>query len=209
MATMRTAPDSVRRAAADPAPGISAPGISAPGISALQGDRSGRSPRVARVARAGAGLGLVVAGAFVLAGCELLGIGGGSILEPIGSFGPSQPYTAGTATMAIDGGQTIVLEGIRTGSSYGDRLASATWGSVDGWELSVSTFGPSGSDALLSIARTGDNVDFAWLENCDTSFTASAEGLVGSASCDGVSWSYGGGAAADAFTVEVIFEARP
>ncbi|OGO52043.1 MAG: hypothetical protein A2V84_12445 [Chloroflexi bacterium RBG_16_70_13] len=134
-----------------------------------------------------------------LSGCDLLTLLGGEDPFP---FDPGNPfpspvatYSAGTATIEMDG-ETVVLDRIvGTGSFDPDYGIDVKWTNGEGWYLSYyglpDAGGPFAPEGYLSIDRVMDSRH--WIvynpERCiTTTDEATADGLSGSAICRGLEW---------------------
>jgi hypothetical protein len=149
-------------------------------------DRKGslvRRPLLVLVPVLGAGL--------LLAGCELLGTGafGDGLGDTFGE--PLATYTAGRATIEIDG-TTIVLDQLSAGphlmAGFG---ADVYWFNEDGWGLRLSSYGGgpiSSSDITIDRVRTTYWSAPGYGDCIVTVDTIDPTGVKGSATCDGLRW---------------------
>ena len=170
--------------------------------------------------------------ALVTGGCQyLLGF---DPMAPYPSFDPEAPfpgasplarYPTGSATIAIDGGETISLDRVRTPGSLDATFgADVTIGNADGWYVRVYAFptgvglGSGGSVTLDRITGT-EHWTTADPSRCIVTIeTADATALRGTATCRGLRWSDAVGGfpmtpesayieGQDPFDAEVTFEA--
>ena len=143
-------------------------------------------------------LGLVVA--LVASGCQYLY--GFPPIDPDEGFEPPEAtaiYESGRATIAIDGGATIVLDRLAApGGLFQDFGASATFTGDDGWYLGISgaldeaSTGLFGIGTFLQLDRITGTEHWTSMDpsRCIVDVASVDEtGMRGSATCKGVRWS--------------------
>ena len=155
-------------------------------------------------ARGGAALALIAALGVLLGGCELLGpaFGGPFGGDPFPSSSPIASYTSGKATIAITGGETIVLDRLGHGATVDSLFGSdVSWTGSSGWHVRVNGAGASDAGAFggaagfsgyVAFDRIADGAHWTTLggdDRCIVDVTVvSAATLRGTASCKGVEW---------------------
>ena len=179
---------------------------------------------------ASAALAMVVA--LVASGCQFLF--GYDPLAPFPSFDPEAPlpvpspiarYPTGSASIVIDGGETITLDQVREPGNLDATLgADITLANADGWYVRVVAFPGGiglGSGGYLMLDRITGTEHWTTADPSRCVVTveqADAAGFRGSATCRGLRWSdaLGGFAAApesaiidgqEPFDAEITFEA--
>ncbi len=190
----------------------------------------GRGSDRDRATRAGAAI-LLVLVAVLVAGCDILGLGGyGSSSYLFGSGLPAMPsqiatFRTGSATVKLNDGTTVVLDQLRPGSSMETVMGSdVRWSNADGWNLTIFGAGASPGFAAggseVELDRIVDNQHLATFDasSCGlTVTTADATGLRGTASCTGLQWvdalnvplDAPPSGIGDAFDAEITFAAQP
>jgi len=166
----------------------------------------------------------------VAAGCSLLfGSGFGPLDPELPSSSPIAEFSDGSATIAIDGGEPIVL-GILDAQSRIDSLfgSDVHWSNADGWHLRVngagSDFGGGveiGGTSMLTLDRISEGRHWTTYDptRCIVEVEVADEtALRGTATCKGLEWydalgSFGLTEPKDVgepeFDAEITFEATP
>jgi hypothetical protein len=152
------------------------------------------------------GVGAAVVGVslvFVLGGCELLMRG--ALGEDLGgdfpSSSPIAAYAHGTATIAVAGGETIVLDQVGAGAGVDSLYGSdVRWTGSKGWNVRISGVGgdsggfgggnPFGSGYLTFDRLTeGQHWSSMFGDRCIVNIdVVDAQALRGRATCKGVEW---------------------
>jgi len=167
---------------------------------------------------------LALAGlAFVVAGCEYLL--GAPFPDEFPSSSPIARFAEGTATIEIDGGDTIELTQVVEGAGIDSMFGSTVrWTGPDGWSMQVMGAGAEEfgmGSAYLTFDRIDDGEHWTTFDpgRCIVDIeVADKDALRGSATCKGVEWydALGGMMALEPspldepkFDAEVTFEATP
>ena len=136
--------------------------------------------------------------AFVATGCSLLfGSGFGPLDPELMSSSPLATYSDGSATIAIDGGETIELNVLDPTSGIDSMFGSDVhWSNAGGWHLRVSGAGTDfgggiGGTEFVTMDRITDGAHWSTFDpsRCIVDVdVADASGLRGTASCKGLTW---------------------
>jgi hypothetical protein len=140
---------------------------------------------------------LVMAGA---SGCTLLDLllGSSPGFDPNATFPPfptaEASFTTGQATIAITGGETVVLDELTGAAGITLDGVHVVWENQDGWYMSFTAYGSEEAfpgDSFLSLDRIMDREHWVVADpsRCITTTTQSgASGVRGTATCRGVRW---------------------